>query len=165
MLGTTWWIPHWSGIPCGVGLFRVTGTLGAHLHAGSDTVPSGIPDAQTQTSNITDFTPHCQLGGLLRVAPSCKAHARTHSTLCEYRESRCRRLVPDVSTHITRFGSPCQCSAWPMRLRRVCMRASKVPHAGTIAIVPHEGTQRICAMVCSIHVSTQYRLCVPGVPV
>jgi hypothetical protein len=44
--------PTPGGDPMRGGILRVTGTLGAHLQAGSDAVPSGIPDAQTQHSRL-----------------------------------------------------------------------------------------------------------------
>ncbi len=74
------------------GILRVTGTLGAHLQAGSDAVPSGIPDAQTQHSGLPTYhTSRLTLGSddcSTYLAPSCKPHASMRSTLCEYQECR-----------------------------------------------------------------------------
>jgi hypothetical protein len=67
-----------------------SGTL-ALLHAGSDAVPSGIPDAQTQHSSLQDATLHASLPART-IAPYgsfLQAPASTHSTLCEYQEYRC----------------------------------------------------------------------------
>jgi hypothetical protein len=50
-----------GGDPMRGGILRVTGTLGAHLQAGSDAVPSGIPDAQTQHSSLQHATLHASL--------------------------------------------------------------------------------------------------------
>ena len=105
-------------------------------HAGPDvdvvdTVPSGVPDSQTQHSSLQHATlhAHCQLGRLLHVAPSCKAHASTHSTPVSTKSTRCEHSQHPIWVPL------------PVRVLRVFMRASKEPHAGIHSI--HESTRSI----------------------
>jgi hypothetical protein len=92
-------IPCWA--PCGGSHTRVGshagwdssgGTLDAHLHAGSDAVPSGIPDTPTQHSRLQHNRLHASLPART-IAPRAsflQAPASTHNTLCDYQEYRCR---------------------------------------------------------------------------
>jgi hypothetical protein len=72
------------------GIFRVTGTLGAHLQAGSDAVPSGIPDAQTQHGRLKQNRLHASLPART-IAPSASVPASLVRA----------RTVPCVSTKST----------------------------------------------------------------
>ena len=69
------------------------------LQAGSDAVPSGIPDAQTQHSTLQHNRLHASLERFARRGSFLQAPCEHAQYLCEYQQYRCRRLVPDVSTH------------------------------------------------------------------
>ncbi len=129
--------PCWA--PCGGSLTRVGshvgwdssgGTLDAHLQA-ECAVPSGITQHSGLTYHPSRLTPGSDDCSTY-LAASCKPHASMRSTLCEYQECR------DVGTFSTRCEQT-QYPIWvPMPVLRkthaataLCMRASKVPHAGT----------------------------------
>jgi hypothetical protein len=108
-----------------------------------------------QTSRLTASSDDCS-----KCLRSCKPRASTHSTLCEYQEYRCSRLVSDVSTHSTHAGAqqgPCGYSA-------LCVGASKVPHAARVPVVLHECTRSTLSdrlqYPCEY---SEYRLRVPAV--
>jgi hypothetical protein len=122
----------------------VTGTLGAHLQAGSDAVPSGIPDAQTQHGGLQTYHPSRLTPGSddcsTYLAPSCKPHASTRSTLCEYQEcrgvgtfsTRCEQTqLPDLGPYARDLEVPCRYSDYSCGRPKYPMRVPVVPHAGT----------------------------------
>jgi hypothetical protein len=153
-----WWIPYqeWDPVP---------GGIPRAVHEALISTPGPMPcraaylmhEHNTADFNITDS--HC----LTASSDNC-FHMSTQSTVCEHQEYRCRRLVPDVSTHSTQFGSPCQCSERPMRLLSVIYAGiQSTPFAHSILMkvlgVPYP-------IVYSIHVSTQRlpSVYVPGEP-
>ncbi len=131
MLGSMWWIPHWDPIP--VWIFRVTD---AHLQAGSDAVPVVYQTHKHNTAvfNMPNFTPTASSDDCsMWLLPARPMRART---------------VPGVSTKGTRcehsqhpIWVPLPVLERPMRVLRVCMRASKEPQAGIHRI--HESTLSI----------------------
>jgi hypothetical protein len=155
MPGTMWWIPHQGGIPCGVGFFGwyTRRSSPGRVRCRAEWHPRRT-NTTRRTSNIPPFTPHSRIGRLLHVPPSCKLQRA--------------RTVPCVSTNSTDVGVfstrcehaqyPCPCSARPMRLLSVCVRASKVTPCGypwycmKVLGVPYP-------IVYSIHVITQSTVC------